>query len=97
MTKKEFLCRTIDGVKGPDRSGVLEEHETERILEVIRRRAKHLQFEDLPHKGNVPRKVGMEKPWKLNSGLSRDSTCSNKNTCDKFIINFLSCWTAIFD
>nr|CAH7731567.1 unnamed protein product [Callosobruchus chinensis] len=96
MSKKEFLCRTIDGVKGPDRSGILDESETERILEHIRKRGKNRQ-DELPFKGSVPRRAGHEKPWVFHSGMSRDSACSTKGACDKFIINFLTCWTAIFD
>ncbi|KAJ8958108.1 hypothetical protein NQ318_006037 [Aromia moschata] len=68
MSKKEFLCRTIDGVKGPDRSGILDENETERILEYIKRRGKNRPSKELPFKGSVPRKVGHEKPWIFHSG-----------------------------
>ncbi|CAH1981693.1 unnamed protein product [Acanthoscelides obtectus] len=91
MSKKEFLCRTIDGVKGPDRSGVLDEAETERILEHIRKRGKNNPGE-LPFKGSVPRRASNGKHWMLHSGMT-----STKGTCDKFIINFLTCWTAVFD
>ncbi|XP_028135885.1 uncharacterized protein LOC114330675 isoform X2 [Diabrotica virgifera virgifera] len=97
MTKKEFLCRTIDGVKGPDRSGMLDEAETERILEYIRKKGKNKPLDELPHKGGTPRKAGHEKPWKFQSASSKDSNCSTKSSCDKFIINFLTCWTAVFD
>ncbi|CAH1155331.1 unnamed protein product [Phaedon cochleariae] len=93
MSKKEFLCRTVDGVKGPDRSGILDEQETERILEYIRRKSKNRPAEELPFKGSVPRKPASEKAKKFRS----DSSCSSKSTCDKFILNFLTCWTAIFD
>ncbi|KAJ8975681.1 hypothetical protein NQ317_005810 [Molorchus minor] len=97
MTKNEFLCRTIDGVKGPDRSGILDENETEKILLHIKKRGKSRPAPELPYKGSLPRKVGHEKPWVFHSGVTRDSACSAKSTCDKFIINFLTCWTAIFD
>ncbi|KAG5862015.1 hypothetical protein JTB14_000529 [Gonioctena quinquepunctata] len=94
MFKKEFLCRTIDGVKGPDRSGILDENETERILEYVKKKGKNRPTPPLPHKGSVPRKCGSGKPWTYHSG---DSSCNTKSSCDKFIINFLTCWTAIFD
>ncbi|KAJ8924881.1 hypothetical protein NQ315_001036 [Exocentrus adspersus] len=97
MSKREFLCRTVDGVKGPDRSGFLEERETERILDYIKKKRKNRAVEELPHRGSVPRKLCGERPRVYHSGMSGDSACSATSTCDKFVINFLTCWTAIFD
>ncbi|XP_057664322.1 uncharacterized protein LOC130898804 [Diorhabda carinulata] len=85
MTKKEFLCRTVDGVKGPDRSGILNEVETERILDYIKRKGKNRSGDELPHKGSQPRIVGSK------------SETNRESRCDKFIINFFTCWTAVFD
>ncbi|CAH1107586.1 unnamed protein product [Psylliodes chrysocephalus] len=91
MTKKEFLCRTIDGVKGPDRSGILDEYETEKILEYIKKKG----GSRLPYKGGEPRKFIYDNNNFQKS--NKNSCCSKKSSCDKFIINFLTCWTAVFD
>ncbi|CAG9857048.1 unnamed protein product [Phyllotreta striolata] len=86
MTKKEFLCRTVDGVKGPDRSGVLEESESERILGYIRKKG---VGGELPRGAGVPRK----RPSRGRGELG----CGRRSGCERFLINFLACWTAVFD
>uniref|UniRef100_V5I973 BTB/POZ domain-containing protein 2 n=1 Tax=Anoplophora glabripennis TaxID=217634 RepID=V5I973_ANOGL len=97
LSKKEFCCGTVDGVKGPRRSGILEEREVEAILNYIKKKAKNRPLEGLPHKGSLPRRTGNEKSNAFHSGVSGDSVCSAASSCDKFVINFLTCWTVIFD
>lgn len=106
MRKKDFLCRNVDGVKGPDRIDVLSDKETDAILKYITKSKKTKPIDQLPHKGSQPRIIGTEKPKPLsirsrennNSNLKEANIrCDRGTTCDKFLINFLTCWTAIFD
>ncbi|XP_060535373.1 uncharacterized protein LOC132707505 isoform X2 [Cylas formicarius] len=98
MTKREFLTRTVDGVKGPDRSGILDETETNRILEHIRRREKGRKrsaTEELPYKGSQERKPGNLKPRVVSLDGQNGAKCDG--ACERALLNFLTCWTAVFD
>lgn len=105
MSKKEFMTRTVDGEKGPMRSGILEEREWRRILFFIKEKSKNRPVEELPFKWSSPRIIGNEKPKNLSSRsalralehLTKESHCDTRTRCDKFIINLLTCWTAVFD
>lgn len=105
MAKKEFSTRTVDGEKGPMRSGILEEKEWRMILFYIKERSKNRPVEQLAHKWSTPRIVGNEKPKNLSSRsavralehLSRESHCETRTRCDRVVINLLTCWTAVFD
>lgn len=96
MSKSDFLCRTIDGVKGPDRSGILTEGETEKILDHIKKVSKNQTGLELPFKGSRRRKKRVDNAT-FNSGTSNCSSTLSTSACDKHIINFLTCWTAVFD
>ncbi|CAH1372701.1 hypothetical protein MTP99_014164 [Tenebrio molitor] len=107
MSKKEFCNRTIQGEKGPTRSDILEEKEWRKIQFYIKEKSKNRPVEELPHRISQPRVIGTEKPKLLSSqssiramdcsGKSKNTRCSNNTTCDKFLLNFLTCWSAIFD
>lgn len=105
MSKKEFATRTIDGEKGPIRSGILEERDWRKIMFYIKEKAKNRPVEELPYKWSKARTVGNEKPKNLSSRSAtramershRESRCDDKTRCDKFVINLLTCWTAVFD
>lgn len=108
MAKNKFMCRCVDNVKGPSRSGLLEEKEWRLIKFYIQEKSKRRSVEELPHKWSQPRVVGTEKPKKLSSRssspmvtttcfITTTSNCQTKTTCEKCLINFLTCWTAIFD
>lgn len=107
MSKKEFTARVVDGEKGPVRSGILEEHEWRKILFYIKEKSKSRPVEELPYKWSTSRIIGNDKPKNL-SGRSatramahvtreQENRCDSKTRCDKFIINLLTCWTAVFD
>ncbi|KAF5305609.1 hypothetical protein FQR65_LT07689 [Abscondita terminalis] len=109
MPKTKFLCRCVDNVKGPSRSGLLEEKEWRLIKFYIQEKSKRRSVEELPHKWSQPRVIGTDKPRILSSRSSSPmaattttfvattSNCQTKTTCEKCLINFLTCWTAIFD
>lgn len=107
LTKKEFTARVVDGEKGPIRSGLLEEQEWRKILFFIKEQSKNRPVEKLPYKWSTPRIVGKYNPKNLSQrSMARamayavrdqENRCDNKTRCDKFIINILTCWTAVFD
>ncbi|KAF5304009.1 hypothetical protein FQA39_LY01794 [Lamprigera yunnana] len=108
IAKSKFLCRCVDNVKGPSRSGLLEEKEWRLIKFYIQEISKKRPVAELPHKWSQPRIIGTEKPKILSSRSSSSlagatttfgttTNCHAKTTCEKCLINFLSCWTAIFD
>lgn len=107
MTKKEFTARVVDGEKGPVRSRILEEHEWRKILFYIKEKSKNRPVEELPYKWSTPRIIGKDKPRNLSARSAtramahtmreQENTCDSKTRCDKFIINLLTCWTAVFD
>lgn len=86
MSKAEFFTRTVAEVPGPDRSRILKESEIENILNYIRRKSKNQAVEPLPNKGSEPRR-------------RRNSSGNNSlnPACEKHLLNFLTCWTAVFD
>lgn len=109
MTKKEFTARTIDGLKGPIRSGILDESDWRLIKFYIEQTGKNRRIADLPQKMSKPRTIGDEKPIKLSK--RSENRCTETITqrrkdggnykgrakCEECFLNFLSCWTAIFD
>lgn len=105
MSKKEFGARTVDGEKGPIRSGILEERDWRKVLFYIKERTKNRPVEELPYKWSKRRMIGTEKPKHLSTRSAtrasehsvKDSRCEDKTRCDKFVINILTCWTAVFD
>lgn len=86
MSKTEFFTRTIGNIQGPDRSGILREDEIENIRYFIKRKNKSQPVQPLPHKGSLPRRR------RNSSGNS-----SVNPVCEKHLLNFLTCWTAVFD
>lgn len=87
MSKAEFLIRTIDdGIQGPDRSGILKESEIQLIMNYIKKKSKKESVPPLPYKGSEPRR-------------RRNSSGNNSMNpvCEKHLLNFLTCWTAVFD
>lgn len=86
MTKDEFLTRTIGDIQGPDRSGFLKESEIRDILNYIKKKSKHQTVPPLPFKGSQPR----------SRRNSSEKTTLNP-VCEKHFLNFLTCWTAVFD
>lgn len=90
MSKKDFQCRTVDGVKGPARSGILDDCEIERILKYLKKGKNRCNgIDELPYKASQPRFFGKNS--------SNNRHCSERSCCDKWLINFLTCWTAVFD
>lgn len=86
MSKREFLTRAIDGLKGPDRVGILDESETDKILEYIKQKEKKKKdLKALPYKMSQERRV--RKNSKSDSSAMRE----------KAIINCLTCWSMVFD
>lgn len=83
MSKAEFLSRTIDDVQGPDRSGILKESEIRLIMSYIKKKNKKELVPSLPYKGSEPRR--------------RRNSSGNNTMCEKHLLNFLTCWTAVFD
>lgn len=86
MSKNEFLIRTIDDIQGPDRSGFLEESEIQNILNYIKKKSKNQPIQPLPYKGSQARQ--------------RRNSCDDNSlnpVCEKHLLNFLTCWTAVFD
>ncbi|RZC40253.1 BTB/POZ domain-containing protein 2, partial [Asbolus verrucosus] len=107
MSKREFCSRTIQGEKGPTRSNILEEQEWRKIQFYIKEKSKNRPVEELPSKMSQQRVIGTEKPKLLSSQSSiramdcleknKNTRCNNSTTCDRFLLNFLTCWSAIFD
>lgn len=108
MSKKEFTARTIDGLKGPIRSGILDESDWRLIKFYIEQTSKNRRIADLPHKMSKPRIIGNEKPIKLSKRSEsrssetttpprKDSSYKGRAKCEECFLNFLSCWTAVFD
>uniref|UniRef100_A0A1Y1NCK5 BACK domain-containing protein n=2 Tax=Photinus pyralis TaxID=7054 RepID=A0A1Y1NCK5_PHOPY len=108
MSKAKFMTRTVDNVKGPSRSGILEEKEWRLIKFYIEEKSKKRPVEELLHKWSRPRTIGNEKPKVLSrrsssphagntSSNTSTTNCQSKTTCEKCLLNFLTCWTAIFD
>lgn len=107
MTADEFSCRKINGEKGPKKSKILEEYEWRRIQFYIKEKDKKRPVEELSYKMSQKRVLGDEKPKILSSQSSvrakntannSNTQCSTTNsTCDKFLLNFLTCWSAVFD
>ncbi|XP_076272620.1 uncharacterized protein LOC143204065 isoform X2 [Rhynchophorus ferrugineus] len=85
MSEKDFLARTIDEHKGPDRMGILSEKETDEILDYIRQRKKKKKdLKELPYKMSRER-CGLTKPKECNSKV------------EGFVLNVLACWATVFD
>lgn len=105
MSKKDFCSRIINGEKGPTKSDILEEKEWRKIQFYIKEKSKNRQVEDLPHKMSRVREIGTEKPKILSSQSSvramessvNNNRCTTNSTCDKILLNFLTCWSTIFD
>lgn len=108
MSKAKFMSRTVDGVKGPSRSGILDEKEWRLIKFYLEERNKKRPVEELPYKWSQLRTASTEKPKILSSRSSSPlgghtnctspkRNCRNKTSCEKWLINFLTCWTAVFD
>lgn len=108
MSKKEFTLRTIDGLKGPIRGGILDEKDWRLIKFYIEEKSKNRPTADLPNKISKPRIISNDKPIKLSTrSASRSSETTTpprkasnfkgRAKCEECFINFLSCWTAIFD
>lgn len=109
MSRKDFACRTSDELKGPMRSGILEEKEWRLIKFYLEEKSKKRDVEKLKLKMSQPRIIGNEKPVVLSSRsekppparvppVRKESGCSaNNSNCERFLINFLACWTAFFD
>lgn len=107
MSKKDFLSRKIDGVKGPTKSGILEEKEWRRIRFYIEEKSKGRPVESLSGKMSQPRIKSTVSPFILSSRTKKNSTISENTRkksksdqrpkCEKFLLNFLTCWTAVFD
>lgn len=86
MSKREFLTRAIDGVKGPDRIGILDEGQTNRILEYIKQKEKK-------------KKDIKELPLKMSQERRRSGTGKKEERPlgEKVLINCLTCWSVVFD
>ncbi|XP_030758085.1 BTB/POZ domain-containing protein 1-like isoform X2 [Sitophilus oryzae] len=84
MSEKEFLSRTIDGHKGPDRMGILNEREINDILEYIKQREKK-------------KKIPKELPFKMSKKRTNELKQCKKHRMETCIINMLSCLVAVFD
>lgn len=107
LSKKEFTTKLVDGEKGPTRSGVLEEQVWRKILFYIKEKSKRRPVESLPYNWSKPRIMGNEKPRVLSERSAtramahdageQEKSCDNKTKFDKFVINVLTCWTAVFD
>lgn len=97
MSKKDYFCKTVDDIKGPHYSKILDAKEADVIAIYIKKKAKNQPVEELPLKGSLPRKLSNENSKAFHSGVSGDSACSVTSSCDKLVINFLTCWTAVFD
>lgn len=108
LQKGKFMSRTVDGVKGPSRSGILDEKDWRLIKFHVEEKSKKRPVEYLPHKWSEPRCAGIDKPKILSSRSSSPlagnagfpgagGNYRNKTTCEKCLINFLTCWTAVFD
>lgn len=107
MSKKQFLSKTIDGNKGPTRSGILNEEEWRLVKFYIEEKSKNRPVQALPHKFSTPRSAGLGKPRVLSprssACLTRDESlkvrrnCTATGKCERCLINLLSCWTAVFD
>lgn len=109
IPKGKFMSRAVDGVKGPTKSGILEEREWRLIKFYVEEKSKKRPVEQLPYKWSTARIPGMDKPKILSSRSSSplaatasipgvgSSNCRTKTTCERCLINFLTCWTAVFD
>lgn len=108
MLKKEFTQRTVDGLKGPMRSGILEEKEWRLIKFYIKEISKNRPTADLINKMSKPRIAGTEKPIKLSArseSKSSDTTAPARKDgnfrgrakCEEWFLGFLTCWSVIFD
>lgn len=88
MSRKDFQCRSVDGVKGPARSGILDDSEIDRIMKYLKRNKNRCSAsEELPYKASQHRLI-LKK---------NDRQCNERTSCDKWLINFLTCWTTVFD
>lgn len=106
MTKKEFTAKTVDGLKGPIRSGILDEKEWRLFKFYIEEKSKRRPVADLRQKMSQPRVTGTEKPVRLSERSAnapsdnvpvRKESMRGKAKCEECLINFLSCWSAVFD
>lgn len=107
MSKKQFLAKTIEGIKGPTRSEILDEQEWRLVKFYVEEKSKNRPVQPLPHKFSSTRTAGHGKPRVLsprssacltrNESLTVRRNCTATGKCERCLINLLSCWTAVFD
>ncbi|XP_065162229.1 uncharacterized protein axed isoform X2 [Atheta coriaria] len=105
MCRREFTSRNVGLIKGPTKSGILDENEWRQIRFYIEQRARNRCVNELDYKMSRRRIIGVEKPkilsckslQRFEQAVSRRDSEAGKQKSDRCIINLLACWTAFFD